>query len=215
MSNITSFDLETKPDTQAVREIYPYDPSKVAYGNAKSEEARAKKEKEHKENWFPKLEEKAALDPLTAEIVALGFYDGKEFDIIHGCELDIINFFWEKFLDFNHQWLAGWNCEGFDLPMIIKRSYILGVSVPANVFSSGRYFNPIFMDLMKKWCCYQYNEYAKLETVAKALNVNQPRKHAVHGKDFWKILETDQDRALSYLEDDLIETYRIGRKIAF
>jgi hypothetical protein len=108
--------------------------------------------------------------------------------------------------------IAGWNLLGFDIPMIVQRSRIIGVKVPSTVMN-GRYWHNCLIDLMQVWVCYCYGKYESLERVAKALGVRLPRKHNIEGKNFYKHLIEDKDNALQYLKDDLTEEFEIAKRI--
>jgi len=236
--NLLACDIETKPNYALVRELNEFipkqttfDPSKVATGNwgpeksaAKIEKARAdfagERETEEADFWAA-LDDRAALHPLTSSIVAIGFMDDNGPELWSYDERMLLEIFWEKYMALKkgsrntpHKNIVGWNLLGFDLPRIMQRSQILGIPVPGTVLPD-RYYDKIFIDLLPKFCCYQYgqNKGLSLENVAKVMGVAQPRKHGIKGKDFWKHLEKDKEKALIYLSDDLTETYAVGQRI--
>jgi len=136
---------------------------------------------------------------------------------ITGSERYLLKVFWEVFDDLcrgktRNPCIAGWNILGFDIPFLIKRSWMLRVPLPNGV-RRGRYLSDKFVDLMEVWCEYKRNEYASLKNVAKYLGVSQPRRHHIQGKDFYKHLENDRENALQYLEDDLQESMDIAKII--
>ena len=90
--------------------------------------------------------EKAALDVDLCRVVAIG-------SIIEGCkplvlttehnsEADMLALFWD-FVGMRH--LVGFNCLGFDLPVLIRRAQYLGLKVPS--VAIGKYRHPGVTDL--------------------------------------------------------------------
>jgi len=234
---LLAFDCETRPDYALVRKLNEFtpkqdtfDPALVKTGNlkdqakitAKIEAAEASfgedLEAEEKKFWAD-LDDKAALNPLTSTIIAHGFMDHSSgITIYTDSEPDLIKIFWERYMDLKsgkeqpHKNIVGWGIEAFDLVHLIQRSQILGILVPAGLMN-GRYYDKIFIDLMKTFTCYQYGQYAGLKNVAICMGLGQPREHGITGKDFWRHLESDRESALVYLRDDLKETYHVGNRI--
>jgi hypothetical protein len=221
---IIPFDIETAPEIGKVRELYSFDQSSVKCGNLKDPvKIRAKVIAAEAEFWEGK-EDKAALNALTARVIALGYQEpGGEIKILHegdefgNNEHDILNHFWRLFQDVavGHKPRAqfiGWNIFGFDLIMMIQRSRILDIKLPKGLMENRRYWNPLFVDLMKEWGCNQYGQMAGLKKVAKAMGL--ARGHSdVQGKDFHKFLISDPEKAKAYLTHDVRETREIGERI--
>lgn len=232
------FDIETRPDHDAVRNLYEFvpklttfDPSEVKTGNMNEQKAREKihakakefqvdKVNEEKEFWA-ELDDKAALNPMTAKIIVVGFINGNTIERLtapNGAnEFALINFFWKTYNDMlsgdrRRKELVGWAIEGFDIPFIIARSRILKIEVPRSVWPE-RYMNKIFVDLMKAWGCYGYGKFESLKRVAKALGVNRPRAYDITGANFWEYLEDNEETALVYHDDDLFETRDVAERI--
>ena len=235
--DLLAFDIETKPNYAMVQELNHFapdqsvfDPANVKVGNLKDQtkidekiakaEADFESELEEKETEFwAKLNDKAALHPLTLTVVAIGFMDKDNgTDICHSvAEAEILKFFWARYTDImrgsaRRKEMVGWNIEGFDIARIIQRSIILGVYVPSDVMN-GHYYNKIFRDLMKMFGCHQHGSFYGLTNVAKCMGLAQPREHEIQGKNFWKHLENDTENALQYLKDDLLETYAVADRI--
>ena len=219
------FDIETKPVPEKVRELYTFDRDSVKDNRIKDTAKLEAKKDEKEADFFANKEEKAALDPLTCEVCAIGYYFPKDdkYVINHTNDLEestILERFWDTFSESRmgtERLMIGWNTHEFDLPMLLIRSRIVGVKIPAFVYETpmSRYFNGLFVDLMKVWVCNKYKEYAKLERIAKVLGVAQPREHNIQGKDFWKHLENDTENAIQYLKDDLLECALIAEKMQY
>jgi DNA polymerase elongation subunit (family B) len=217
--NLLSADLETAPNEGAVRELFTFDPSKVKFGNTKNEEKRQDIIDEAEANFYPDLIDKAALNPLTAEIIAIGYLHTETgVRIDEGLpEKELIEAFWTTWDEIQAgridcRSIVGWNLHGFDLPMLIKRSWILGIKVPMCI-RNGRYFNAKLVDLMPIWCGFEHKTYASLDNVARYLGVREPRLHNIQGKDFHLRLVDDKFNAISYLTSDLREAMEIAKRI--
>ena len=223
MTDQIIFDIETKPVPEKVRELYKFDRDSVKDKRIKDPAKLEAKKDEKEAEFYENKIAKAALNPLTCEVCAIGYYYPKDDEYIIDDSNDfneaaILERFWDAFTESRmgtERLMIGWNTHEFDLPMIIIRSRILGVKIPAFVYETpmSRYFNGLFIDLMKVWVCNKFKEYEKLERVAKVLGVAQERKHNIEGKNFWKHLESDRENALQYLKDDLLECALIAEKI--
>ena len=197
MTPKTIFDIETgpAPDTELAL-VKPQfkapanykDPAKIADAIAIAEA-----------DW----KEKAALSPVTGRVLCIGMADG----ILEGGEPGIISAFWNSW---RHGGLfIGWNCKGFDLPFLIRRSWALGVKIPSDLFE-GRYFNSRVVDLMEKWACGNYGERESLDTAARTLGVGQKNGS---GADFARLWREDKPKAIEYLQNDLRITAAIAERM--
>jgi hypothetical protein len=174
MDKILIFDIETAPDLGAVAAL----PEPKAPGNLKDPEkiaaAIAEKKAEQLAN--------AALDPDTARITAIGMvlvdvYPAKgdkdpepqawlasEAGLT---EYDLLEQFWEGYKLAGGR-VCGYNIIGFDLPMILRRSFALGVKPDlARPLQMAKYRTEPILDLMGvlynwdrsrglKWVCKRY-----------------------------------------------------------
>lgn len=254
------FDIETGslPDTE-LSALCPafeptphpgeFDPSQVKYGNTKDEakratilaEAREKHSAEVAnydhvcrvlaEQHFTKFKSRAALDPTTGRVVAVGYQsadtgkvaisDGK------GDESTILTEFWAKYLKCRQQpgsprKMVGCNIFGFDLPFLIRRSWMLGVDVPASVVVNRRYFDQLFVDLREVWLLGQKwgDCESKLDTMARALGVgsksNGEGVNGCTGADFarlWGGTAAERELAIAYLKNDLELTAGVAKRL--
>jgi hypothetical protein len=168
---------------------------------------------EHATNWH----ERCALSPVTGTIVAIGAKrdssnEGtyislvdEEFD-----ERDLIQWAWNQFADVGGVPYIGHNIFGFDLPFLVRRSWLLEIDVPASI-RNGRYWSPIFIDLMEQWGCGS-REFVSLDTLAKACGL-PGKPDGVNGGDFAKLLETDRPKAIEYLRGDLEMTWAVASRM--
>src|SRR5208282_320052 len=95
---------------------------------------------------------RAALDARTARVLCVGF-KGKTVDILEGPEEGMLTNFWSYWMGKDTktiQRFVGFNILRFDLPFLVRRSWHLGIPVPADVYD-GRFFHRNFIDLMSYW----------------------------------------------------------------
>ena len=246
-----AFDIETGPLERdivlaRVKDFEPpehpgeFDPSTVKTGNMKPETAEKKIESkriEHikliasyesdiaaaKEEYEREAMERAALSPLTGEIVAIGYKSEKgsvhhisaeDFD---HTEEELICKFWAKYRSCSRapiRRMVGHNIFGFDLPFLIRRSWILDIPVPQGVIDRDRFWNErVFVDTMKKWQCGVYGgDWVKLDTLSQAIG-GTGKPEGVTGAMFADLITgsaEEQKQAVEYLENDLLMTWNVA-----
>jgi len=175
--------------------------------------------KDEEEKFWKGLIDKAALNAMTAEIIAIGFItpDGDK-DMYTGAEKDLIKQMWGRYnaikqANVDRTMLVGWNIFGFDLPMLVTRSRILNIPVPPFKVNT-RFYDPLFHDLQPNWCDYVYGKYCKLSTAAKACGIAADRSNDCGGEFFWKVLEEEgAEKALPHLSNDLDETMGMAQRL--
>lgn len=204
-----TFDIETRP--------LPFDrikhlmPEFTAPSNYKDEEKIAANIAEQKAKWI----EKAALSPMTGQVCAFG-------TLIEGAvgicldpegenEAQMLSNFWSAVGHGTR--LFGWNIKSFDLPFMIRRSWLLGVSIPTSIFyrggARGFSFDNGVIDLMEVWNCGQ-RDFVGLNTAARFFGVGQKLGD---GADFHKMLADTPAHAAAYLEQDVLLTARVAWKM--
>jgi len=181
------------------------------------------------EQHFAAFRDKAALDATTGRVVAIGYQaadsgkvaisDGK------GEEATVLAEFWGKYQKCRQQpgsprKMVGCNIFGFDLPFLIRRSWMNGVDVPSTVVSNRRYFDQLFVDLREVWLLGQRwgDCGSSLDTMARALGVGEKRDgvNGVKGADFARLwVGTAEERALAvaYLKNDLELTAGVAKRL--
>jgi hypothetical protein len=204
-----------------------FDPTAVKCGNLGADKAKAKIEEKRKEHeaavrdyaancerlkveHFAKFKANAALDATTGHVVAIGIRGCSESFIID-CDDDAeeagLRWFWNDVDDFFRQNcpMVGFNTSGFDLPFVVRRSWILGVPIPHGV-RQGRFWNPLFIDLMQAWT-FGYREFVSLNTLAAAFGlagkVDEVDGVAVSGAEFHRLWKENRKVAEAYLMRDL------------
>lgn len=188
-------DIETRPRPDLVMRFVkppePFDAGAVKHGNTKDPEKRAalfqQKQLDHENqvsDYWANAKDRASLNPLTAEIVCIGFLipvcgknEKPQIEILSGDETDILRRFWAKFSDFG---LAGdrfayWSGNGnptdnFDPDMIIRRSWLLGVRVPPTAFN-GRFLSNRFEDAAGRYLLYKRETFCGLSRAGDELGL--------------------------------------------
>jgi hypothetical protein len=185
------------PDDEALRFMPPYkgvpcpkpwDKNDVKYGNTRDPAKRQVKVEQDHERWkvrvakyeadqkngFPKYKaeflKKAALSPLTGQVVAIGVCVG---NLAEDCtiyrlppdscpvqppwheevaeEAEIIELFWDRFTETKPTTYVSYDCFSFGLPFLVRRSMVLGVPVPPAVFQGGQYNSQAFHVWNNRW----------------------------------------------------------------
>jgi hypothetical protein len=234
----TIFDIETGPRPWAEIEqffdppVHPgdFDPSTVKLGNLKDQAKIAAKVQAARESHLAAVEKydsgvtaakesfiaEAALSPVTGCVLAIG-YCGKAGDIIDGDvkdERDLLSQFWDEYRwsAETKQPMVGFNIFGFDLPFLIRRSWLLDVDVPADVIRDNRFWSKVFIDLMVVWGLGAYGDRIKLDRVAAYFGCT---RKSGSGADFHKLWRDPATRsqAIEYLKTDLQVTVEVATKM--
>jgi hypothetical protein len=161
---------------------------------------------------------KAALSASTGRLVAIGLLYPSGTAIID-CdgdrEEDGLRAFW-KHVEMCLQDsipMIGFNSNYFDMPFAIRRSWILGVPIPTGV-RVGRFFNPLFIDLMRVWAL-DGRDMVSLDTLAKAFGLPAKVKEvdgvAVSGATFYHLWRSNRVVAEKYLARDLEIPAKLAR----
>ena len=224
------WDIETGPRVEAeLRELYhektPEEFAATCDKRWKPETVQAK-HKEYLKTAWEEFVGKAALSPATGRVLLIGLLVDGKFDSIGQAksEADALVAFWDVVLlaiD-DRRPLIGHNSNGFDLPFLIRRSWILGVPVPREV-RQGRYWHPLFRDTMEHWACGS-REFVSLNTLGQLFGVGQ-KTEGVEGRDFhrlwfgmmpaeeWGTPEEQRAKAIEYCEQDVRLTAAIAEKM--
>lgn len=207
-----AFDIETGPlPDEQLRQLIPdFDPSEVKCGNLKDPEKIAAKIAEAKELHEQEFIGKAALSAVTGRILAIGYLASESgnfhLDDGDGQESAILRQFWLKYAECRKvgRKMVGHNSNQFDLPFIMRRSWILGIDVPSTVRERGRYLDSIFVDTLEVWSCGT-REMISLDRLSQALGTGK-KPDGVDGSMFAKLWfgsEADRAQAIEYLVNDL------------
>jgi len=206
------FDIETGPlPLEQIEALIPeFNPADVKVGNikdpdkivAKIEEARAG----HRQSFI----DRAALSPITGQVLAIGYTtdEGAIECATQGDEPALLESFWhmiEPPAGKVVRW-AGFNIFGFDLPFLVKRSWMLGVEVPP--IRRGRYWADWLIDLRELWQLGDRMAPGSLDVIAKAFGVGAKNGD---GAMFAELLKSNPEQAIDYLRNDVDMTRRVAR----
>lgn len=207
-------DCETCPAPDDV--LAKVKPEFKAPANYKKQEAIDAYKAEAEATW----REKAALSPLTGQILAMGTLDEDGVvDIEARDELEMLRAFWGLWESQSSR-MVGFCIRSFDMPFIVQRSWIGGIKVPDDVMA-GRYFSARIIDLYEIWTCFNRrqaegtkdeSQKRSLENICKACGL--PGKlPGMTGADFARVFAEDKERALAYLRADLAATAALAARL--
>ena len=233
------FDVETGPlaEGELSALLPPFDPAEVKTGNLKDPEKVAAKIAEAEANHRREFFEKAALDPLTGRVVAIGMlvFDelnegGPDTDagqcviIGHDDEARTLREFWQYTQGEMGRMnpMIGFNIFAFDLPFLFRRSWKQRVPIPFGL-RRGRYWGDQVIDLRDAWQLGDRQARGSLDSIAKHLGVGAklaapaangpPGGKLMTGADFAEMWKRDRARAEAYLRNDLELTAKIAHAL--
>lgn len=164
--------------------------------------------------------DRAGLDPVVGRILAIGYFDTftKKGEISgDDDERKIIINFWERCNQARLQQnkMIGHSIHGFDLPFLIRRSWILKIAVPEYVMTADfRFFDRMFVDLYKVWQCGTYGSERGSATLDRLARVfNDKGKQGCDGSQFARLWATDRKAAREYLVGDLRATKAVAEGV--
>jgi len=222
-----------------------FDPASVKVGNMKDQtkiDAKIQSEREKfeaavagaeaavakaREDAWLAFVERAALSPFTGRVLAIGYACGGRVELDwgtepggNGAEHGLLVRFWSHFKSHLHNGthLVGHNIYGFDLPFLVRRSWLLKVEIPPEAFSftGGRWqWNRLFVDTMTALGCGIYGERIGLDRAAQFFDT-QRKLDGVTGADFHRLFNgtpKERTKALDYLAADLKATADVARRI--
>lgn len=169
----------------------------------------AKAVEEKRQAW----KDRAALDAKTGQVLAIGLLDTFEMEgspvrILAGPEKALIGGFWSIWN--GGPKIVGFCIKSFDLPFLVQRSWILGVTVPPDLLE-GRYWNRRIVDLQEVWTCFGYRtDGQSLDAICKATGIGAKTGN---GRDFAHLFATDRKAALDYLGTDLELTAALAQRL--
>jgi 3'-5' exonuclease len=220
------FDIETGglPEDQLRALLPPFDPSEVKLGNLKDEAKIAAKLAEAEANHWQDFVGRAALSALTGRVLAIGYRSEKacvisHVDAVDGAEMMLVDQFWAQYrrCKSGRRNMVGHNIAGFDVPFLIRRSWLLGVDIPDGIFDANwRYLDRTFVDTMQRWQAGNYRDtFVGLDRLGKALGIGG-KTEGVDGAVFSRLYYGSQDeraKALEYLIRDVELTWAVALKL--
>lgn len=238
-SKISGFDLLSKEfDPSSVKLGNLKDPDKIqakiddaqADFNLKKSTAHIAVEQGRKDAW-EKFVSRAALSPLTGQVLAVGFCGVKtDEDSSNGpnkvvtifvdatrTEKELIEEVLETIVATieDNGYVVGHNIIGFDIPFLIRRGLFYGIE-PSPILKKEllTYHSQRLIDTIRYWQFgNRMEEMVKLDTLAKFFGTTRKNGNgAIFYKSFLGTPE-EQLEALRYLENDIVMTTEIASKM--
>jgi hypothetical protein len=219
MNNTTFvFDIETGPaDTQWIMDNAPkFNPDDVKVGNLKDPAKIGEKIDQARESHYADIIDKAALSAVWGRVLMIGWMPTELNPMYQGYTLEgdekvILQDFWTLCVDQDYRLntIVGFNSHSFDLPFLIRRSWILGVKFPPHIFR-GRFFADSCIDVMDRWKLGNREERISLDTMSKAFGMSGK---IGDGSKFHELYRDNADAAREYCLDDVRKTLHLWHKM--
>lgn len=161
---------------------------------------------------------KAALDVDLGRIVALGTLQDGNDPIVNIArdeqdETDILSEFWSRVTaqsTYSRPTLVGFNCLGYDLPLMLRRSLYLGVKTPR--FQMGKYRHDGIEDLMLSLSFDGAVKYRGLSFYCRRFGLDIPDESS--GKDIAALHAAgDWVEIAKHCRCDVLKTAALARRI--
>jgi len=201
------FDLECGPLPREVIEplFEPFEPNSGWKDPVKIERARLE--------YIEDCIDRAALNPLTGQILCIGLQEDDEppWVLIEDTEAELIEEFWKitGLRQVTHQ-LVGFDSNRFDLPYLVRRSWILGIGVP-KWLRKGRYWTDQAIDLREIWQMGDKSAKGSLNSICTALGLGSKTEES--GKDFHRWWKDDRPKAVAYSLQEIHLTSALARRL--
>ena len=229
------FDIETAPysDEDILKNAKAFDPADVRVGNLKDPDKIQAKLDAAEDIYHRNLLDKAALDPHTSSICAIGFNLANSSVaelLVNRPEKELLEHFWGIF-ESNPQPWGYWSGSNdkttFDPRHLIIRSWKLKVKTPWGIVSNRGYLSDRFVDISQVYLFgASYPSYCSADKAAEQLGLigkesgcgkvkskQALKNNGVDGKTFYKVLETDSVLAREYLKNDIAMERAIADRI--
>jgi len=214
------FDIETGPvaNHELLHMLPEFDEAEVKLGNLKDPEKIQQKLDEARANHESNFIKKAALDPISGRVLAIGVTNAAtgEFSVLGAIgeqEVEILNQFWDLCVDHDGQELiiCGFNTHQFVLPFLIRRSWKHSISIPAHI-RRGRYWSDKSIDIRERWTFGDRHASGSLDTIAKYFGFTGKTGNGADFADKW---EHYRDEAIDYIKADLDLTRLVALRMGF
>jgi hypothetical protein len=176
---------------------------------------------------FNKFRDKAALSPTTGQVLAVGIFDGLTNLYLVNDNQDekrLIRQYWD-WLDAwqkkaNTHRQIGFHIFGFDLPFLVRRSWVHGIK-PSSCVGVGKPcwnpWAPCFVDLLEEYQLGNRRDYIKLAELSIMLG-GKGKPEDTDGGDFSRLFhgtEAERQEAIDYLGNDLAMTWHVASQLGF
>ena len=211
-------DIETLALPTSRREHTRPTDASMKYGNTKDPVKRQSKLDAAIKDW--ERGTTAALSALTGQVACIGLARGEEpVGILEGDEADILKSFWNtvgsSLADSTNRFI-GFYSNSFDIPFLIRRSMLTGVTVPYFVYNEIRQYRPtMFIDVIDQWRCGDRQLHIKLETLCAAMGI-AVKQGAVKGHnfgEFWNGTPEQKELARQYCKSDVDATRELAQRM--
>ena len=198
----TYFDIETGPLPLADRILHRPTEATIKWGALKDPVKRQKKLDAAIEAFD--AGDGCALSPMTGQVLVIGLVKGgKDVEFIHGgTEADMLCEFWRE-VDVLFGPVIGFNSNSFDVPFLVKRSWILGVDIPVKSLEDAlRRYPQHWMDLRERWNWGDKYAPGKLSVICGTLGITV-KDSPVDAAVFWLHWAKEPETCLEYLRQDV------------
>ena len=211
MTMWTTFDIETAPlrDEELQAICPPFSEKSVKFGRTTDPEKRRAIAEKARASHFSDFAEKAALCPSTGRVLIVALCTANTGDVtfLEGPELELLEMFWLTTRAHKRSSckMAGVNIYDFDLPFLIRRSWILGCPVPSfviDLLSKWTNYDSMFVDLRLCWQCGNRQATSNFDHIGRAMGTGG-KSAGDHGKHFAELYAKDRAAALEYAANDV------------
>jgi len=216
------FDIETiaLPEAEIRASLPPFNPDKVTLGNASKPETVERIIETARETYGDDIVKRGALDPRYGRVAIAGMLtacvgedDGKCSQHYQDDECALLECVWNELCATTAD-IIGFNIKLFDLPFLVKRSWIHSIPVPYSVFNPGRAKYPWddrVKDLLEVVRCGDYGaKTGGLDAVLKMFDI-EGKTH--NGSEFGDLWARDREEALAYNFADLQKEQELARRV--
>lgn len=232
--------LQTFVPPEPLKPPGEFDPDEVKLGNTKAqdkiaqkiEDARKKhvlavrehqnKEQSRQFEALDKFREKASLSVFTSKVCAIGIMGSDGLHDIWDAtdEAEAIRMLWRSFERvFSNRGIVVGHCiHTFDLPYLVRRSWLLDVSIPDGVLPAPGvpYWPNHFVDLNSRWNTGTRDKTGTLDEIGKYFGLGG-KNEEVEGKNFYRLWRSEKPEerqaARNYLYRDLELALKIANRI--
>lgn len=157
--------------------------------------------------------ERAALDIDLARVVCIGWQVAESRPVVitastEDHEREMLCTFWDGVT--LHRELVGFNCLGYDLPLLLRRSLYLGIPTPP--LALGKYRHPGITDLMQLLSYDGLVRARSLSFYCRRFGIDVPDETT--GADIAALVVADDWMAVArHCEADVRKTYQLAQRV--